>query len=1455
MLYARISTLGRVSLAFACACTSALPEPGSEDIISCVEDEQCPSPLLCDVGAERCFDPENIPPSVTVNPARAGRALTVAELELSVSHPTGLQTRIVVEYRRVGDETWTEATAVELVDAAGSTRDLVSVAPGTYTIRWNALSEVRSDSPLASVSVPELTVGQSDCATAPVREVLRFAQVELRVTAIDSRNRSSSPRLTPPLGLGNNRSTIEIEELGPILSGNIPIALSVVDQDLDPASLIVEFQTEFDRPAGRWRRARAAFELPERLTSVAALTGSPQFVFIWDSDAPEDPDPRSPQGIGNTVARNLSLRITGVEIVGGARVCGVTAATPNEISVINQTAPQISDLRVRGAELLASSNPVAISYRLVDAQSDPVDVRCEFSIDSGNTWTLCTEYRTPRSEGFTDLATAPASTEGLGGVAHVLYWDPRGQFLPPTSTAVRLTASDGRALDAMGRPVLAIAQVSTSNPVGATAPTDFVFDLEETLMLSTGNLGALVIPFLDGNEGLDAVAYLDDILGELNVVRWNGSALEVQATTSLPFSVSGASLTPIALDEDGLESVVIGGRFQWQVARRSTAFSLGAAGMGEAGEELRAIATGDLDANGREEVIAVFADSAQRRVDVSFLNLDASVVESTQNLGVSAFSREVACDDLDGDGYDDVVILAGSELHVVWGADVMSTQSMLLAQDILPGARLLAHDFDRDGLAEGGLWTPDGEFEFWSFEARDARLLNTFSIASAGVVSVTPAEVSGDGIDDILLNDQFGLKVITASSVADSEWFGGFFGPGLTRTISTFEYPQAFLADLRGTEIESLFVVRILPSSATELQEWPDKRLEQDFSPSSQPSTELGTRISGISSIALADVDFDGAMDSAVAIDEEVPGALGIAFGATVAGIPDGTFGFGIPYEEFGTIEDLVVGRFSDDPWPDLVVAATESFRVLVTNAPGVPGGSRPFAVGPLVDKGNVKHPLVADLDRDGLDDLVWVDDGNGDTLIYRNASGSGFDPPIVFASLDAVAHGSGDLDADGDRDLVFYDDDGNLGWLENELLSAGALSFASPANLAPSSDTGGRSGSVARVLVRDLNADGILDIIVADLSICVFLGDGTRGTPGGGFSRPNGDCIFTSGDTLRTWSLFAGDFGADGLTDIATAAQATGSGTLRVFIGFADVGSPGVTSTFGLDFNIGTPRPSSFGFAAMRDINADSVPDVVGVDGSLGSVVRYPGRITKGYRPVAYRLQDPERRVGEVLPALTERVAPGLMVGPLDYITIERARTTVAGELDFAHALRRDGVLPSRAVPLSGVWNAIGDVRLTRVVLDGDPAEDRLRVEQRFGPVTGSTVADRARVGLDLDADQPTGIIVTLPLIPSRVAELQPADTIRVYRQRVDWLRASEVAFDPLVDDAEAARYLPKRVAADGTYEDVIAPYTVWDRIEVDTDGDLNTGSGERFVVDLSSSSVSVALDRLGSLQVYFEP
>ena len=256
------------------------------------------------------------------------------------------------------------------------------------------------------------------------------------------------------------------------------------------------------------------------------------------------------------------------------------------------------------------------------------------------------------------------------------------------------------------------------------------------------------------------------------------------------------------------------------------------------------------------------------------------------------------------------------------------------------------------------------------------------------------------------------------------------------------------------------------------------------------------------------------------------------------------------------------------------------------------------FAAPVLTADGNDPLYLAsADLNGDGLPDVVSASYADGDLEVFLNSPGSpgSFKVPVILQSPGASQVAIGDMNNDGLPDLVAADFNVSL------FLQTSPGVFAAPVSL--------YSAGANWVAVGDLNHDGIPDVALTDatgVKVLMHTGAATATT----YAAPV-SVFQTANANLAGANLIAiADVNGDGFQDlIITDPGPTGGSAPTVSVLLQNAASPG---TFLAAVSYAIAPQSLAQSIVVTDVNGDGHPDIV-IGGSAAVSVLLQDPTTPG--------------------------------------------------------------------------------------------------------------------------------------------------------------------------------------------------------------------------------------------------
>lgn len=494
------------------------------------------------------------------------------------------------------------------------------------------------------------------------------------------------------------------------------------------------------------------------------------------------------------------------------------------------------------------------------------------------------------------------------------------------------------------------------------------------------------------------------------------------------------------------------------------------------------------------------------------------------------------------------------------------------------------------------------------------------------------------------------------------------------------------------------------------------------------------------SALAVADVNRDGRLD--ILVCNETFGQVTV-----LPAKGDGTFNDPELWELPGgaTPRGLAVADVNGDGLPDIVTAnaGLNSVSVLLGAASGGFDAARSFGAGAAP-----RWVIAADLTGDGQTDILSVNRDSNDLSLFVRSGANLNNAVSLRCGVAPRMAAAGDLNGDGQPDLVVS----NTGTNDlSVLLGQGGGAFAAEQRV-------GLGKPPTRLSLGDFNRDGLLDAAVllfdsADTGslgvVAVLPGDGA-----GGFGAP-----LYYGSGWQSFGLTTADMDLDGTLDLVTAD--TSMKAVSVLRGRGD-------GTFESDRRFATGVTPSAGLAG--DFNADGHTDVLVANAGGGSLVLMAGDGAGNFAALAAPVPVGGTPIALAAADLNEDNAPDILVSLKEQKNALVLLGSESGQFVAGPAVKLlpDGsvYLPvARALTLGDVNN---DGRLDLV--SANSGADSVSVAlgrgnaQFTAPVEMRNISYPIRVGLaDLDRDGNPDIIATSSRDPEQSSDQAEPRIVRL--------------------------------------------------------------------------------------------
>lgn len=354
----------------------------------------------------------------------------------------------------------------------------------------------------------------------------------------------------------------------------------------------------------------------------------------------------------------------------------------------------------------------------------------------------------------------------------------------------------------------------------------------------------------------------------------------------------------------------------------------------------------------------------------------------------------------------------------------------------------------------------------------------------------------------------------------------------------------------------------------------------QQYSPASYTNKVTKTSGLGVYSTTVGDFNNDGNVDIITA-------NFGVSNVTLYLGLADGTLSGGTAIPTIAGPRFAVTGDFNNDGCLDFAVSnRSTTIGIYLGNCLGG------FSAGTkLTAPGSVQALGAAQLTGSGNWSIVAGQMSGTGTYVFIGAGNGTFAAPVSYVGPNNCRQlVLVDLNSDGFTDMVCAGQGDNTVGI---LFGAAAGTFGT---LQSTALTGHVPGSIA---VADFNGDGILDVVVGDVSSTtpsgaeVFLGGYVNSGNYYQLVTSTAYPVTTNAQTYVAQGIMTGDFNGDGFQDIAVNVYAgtgnpycgifilAGNGTGQFFnTGLIPLSVPGQT--------VNTIYPTAF------DINKDGHPDLI---------------------------------------------------------------------------------------------------------------------------------------------------------------------------------------------------------------------------------------------------------------------
>ncbi len=439
--------------------------------------------------------------------------------------------------------------------------------------------------------------------------------------------------------------------------------------------------------------------------------------------------------------------------------------------------------------------------------------------------------------------------------------------------------------------------------------------------------------------------------------------------------------------------------------------------------------------------------------------------------------------DLNGDGITDVITLCGSncgggyslvgdqiQIQLGAGDGTFGVSSYITLSGNASPTAVAAGDFDGNGTTDLVVLTASDTLVIFLNDGA-ANFHEAFSYtlpAGSGAGSIAVGDINGDTLADVAL---IGGESVTPFISTH----GGALTRGAGYSIGAFATgAPAVIADVNHDGFGDIAIptttgVKFMLGSS-----------------SGQLKSGSSIAVAGVSAIALADFNNDGAMDLAVA--GTLPQtSISPSFVSVYPGNNTGNFGAPAAYSTGNQPVSLIAGNFYGAGKTDLMTFnAGDASLSLLQNI----GGGH-FAAALVTHSSNATGIVAGDFNRDGKQDVAVVNTPNckspckGTVTVFPGTGSNYFNPGETYPiGMHGTAIAAGDLNHDGILDLVVVNS------VAGDAADTSVLLGNANGTFQPARNYTLGSLSNEAVLI-DINKDGKLDLVTAG-GVALGKGDGT---------------------------------------------------------------------------------------------------------------------------------------------------------------------------------------------------------------------------------------------------------------------------------------------------------------------------------------------------------------------------